>query len=75
MLIEANGATETDELLFLTMDSKLSQYTPPLQLTVVDAGVGRNAVSQRARTAQAATATHLLSTDRKQSPNGWARPN
>jgi len=38
MLIEANGATETDELLgHLTTDPRLAQFTLPLQLTVVDA--------------------------------------
>lgn len=39
MLIEANGATETDELLgHLTVDPRLVQFTLPLQLTVLDAG-------------------------------------
>ncbi len=39
MLIEANGATETDELLgHLTSDSRLAHFTLPLQLTIVDAG-------------------------------------
>lgn len=38
MLIEANGATETDELLgHLTADPRLSHFTLPLQLTVLDA--------------------------------------
>ena len=38
MLIEANGATETDELLgHLTTDARLAHFTLPLQLTVVDA--------------------------------------
>ena len=38
MLIEANGATETDELLgYLTTDTTLTQFTLPLQLTVIDA--------------------------------------
>lgn len=37
-LIEANGATETDELLGrLTTDRRLGAYTLPLQVTVVDA--------------------------------------
>lgn len=61
MLIEANGATETDELLgFLTMDSKLSQYTPPLQLTVLDAGRWQKRWFHNAlERAQGTTATHL----------------
>lgn len=61
MVIEANGATETDELLgFLTMDSKLSQYTPPLQLTVLDAGRWQKRWFHNAlERAQATTATHL----------------
>jgi len=61
MLIEANGATETDELIgFLTMDSKLSQYTPPLQLTVLDAGRWQKRWFHNAlERAQATTATHL----------------
>jgi G3E family GTPase len=38
MLIEANGATETDELLgHLTTDTQLAHFTLPLQLTVLDA--------------------------------------
>lgn len=38
MLIEANGATETDELLgHLTTDARLAHFSLPLQLTVVDA--------------------------------------
>lgn len=37
MLIEANGATETDELLgHLTADPRLAHFTLPLQLTVLD---------------------------------------
>jgi G3E family GTPase len=37
LLIEANGATETDELLgHLTTDPRLAHVTLPLQLTVVD---------------------------------------
>ena len=61
MLIEANGATETDELIgFLTMDSKLAQYTPPLQLTVLDAGRWQKRWFHNAlERAQATTATHL----------------
>jgi G3E family GTPase len=38
VLIEANGATETEELLDrLTTDRRLSPYTLPLQVTIVDA--------------------------------------
>jgi G3E family GTPase len=61
MLIEANGATETDELLgHLTTDPRLAQYTLPLQLTVIDAGRWQkrwwhNGLEQ----AQARTATQL----------------
>lgn len=37
-LIEANGATKTEELLGrLTTDHRLSRYTLPLQVTIVDA--------------------------------------
>ena len=37
-LIEANGATKTEELLaWLTTDGRQSRYTLPLQLTIVDA--------------------------------------
>jgi G3E family GTPase len=38
VLIEANGATETEELLDrLTSDRRLAHYTLPLQVTIVDA--------------------------------------
>jgi G3E family GTPase len=38
VLIEANGATETEELLDrLTTDRRLARYTLPLQVTIVDA--------------------------------------
>jgi G3E family GTPase len=38
VLIEANGATETEELLDrLTSEGRLSRYTLPLQVTIVDA--------------------------------------
>lgn len=62
MLIEANGATETDELLgFLTMDSKLLQYTPPLQVTVLDAGRWQKRWFHNAlERAQTTTATHVF---------------
>lgn len=82
MLIEANGATETDELLgFLTMDSKLAQYTPPLQLTVLDAGRWQKRWFHNAlERAQATTSTHLhlnwtekLTADRLQKVEGSVR--
>lgn len=39
MLIEANGATDAVELIAnLTTDRRVSHFTPPLQVTVVDAG-------------------------------------
>src|SRR5688572_7345997 len=38
VLIEANGATETEELLArLTSERRLSRYTLPVQVTIVDA--------------------------------------
>ncbi|MEN9817820.1 MAG: hypothetical protein RLZ32_1700 [Gemmatimonadota bacterium] len=37
VLVEANGATEADELLgYLALDRQLAHCTPPLQVTVVD---------------------------------------
>ena len=39
MLIEANGATDAVELIAnLTTDRRMSRFTPPLQVTVIDAG-------------------------------------
>ena len=39
MLIEANGATDAVELIAnLTTDRRMSRFTPPLQVTVVDSG-------------------------------------
>jgi len=62
MLIEANGATETDELLgYLTMDSRLSQFTLPVQVTVVDASRWqRRWFNNTLEAEQARTATHIL---------------
>jgi G3E family GTPase len=62
MLIEANGATETDEVLgHLTTDRKLSHFTLPLQLTVVDAGRWQKRWWHNAlERAQVSTATHLF---------------
>lgn len=61
MLVEANGATETDELLgHLTTDARLAHYTLPLQLTVVDAARWQKRWWHNAlERAQVATATHL----------------
>ncbi len=62
MLIEANGATETDELLgHLTTDRKLSHYTLPLQLTVVDAARWQKRWWHNAlERSQVSTATHVF---------------
>jgi G3E family GTPase len=62
MLIEANGATETDELLgHLTTDARLAHFTLPLQLTVVDAGRWQKRWWHNGlERAQVATATHLF---------------
>ncbi|WP_373059537.1 GTP-binding protein [Gemmatimonas sp.] len=74
MLIEANGATETDELLgYLTTDVTLTHFTLPLQLTVIDAGRWqRRWWNNRLEVAQTTTATHVylnwtdtLSSDRR----------
>lgn len=62
MLIEANGATEADELLgYLSMDQRLSQFTLPLQITVIDASRWQRRWWHNAlEAAQARTATHLV---------------
>jgi G3E family GTPase len=62
MLIEANGATETDELLgHLTTDSRLAHFTLPLQLTVVDAARWQKRWWHNGlERAQVATATQLV---------------
>jgi G3E family GTPase len=74
MLIEANGATETDELLgYLTTDTTLTHFTLPLQLTVIDAARWQKRWwSNRLEAAQTTTATHVhlnwtdrLSADRR----------
>jgi G3E family GTPase len=74
MLIEANGATETDELLgYLTTDSTLTHFTLPLQLTVIDAARWQKRWwSNGLEAAQTTTATHVhlnwtdkLSADRR----------
>lgn len=61
MFIEANGATETDELLgHLTTDGRLSHFTLPLQLTVVDATRWQKRWWHNAlERAQVSTATHV----------------
>ena len=74
MLIEANGATETDELLgYLTTDVTLTHFTLPLQLTVIDAGRWQKRWwNNGLEVAQTTTATHVylnwtdtLSSDRR----------
>lgn len=62
VLVEANGATETDELLaYLTMDRQLAHCTPPLQVTVVDAGRWQKRWWHNAlEAAQLRTATHVV---------------
>jgi len=61
LLIEANGATEADELLgYLTMDRGLSHFTPPLQLTVIDAGRWQKRWWYKTlERSQTSTATHV----------------
>ena len=61
LLIEANGATEADELLgYLTTDRRLAHFTLPLQLTVIDAGRWQRRWWHNAlEAAQVTTATHL----------------
>jgi G3E family GTPase len=61
MLVEANGATETDELLgHLTTDARLAHYTLPLQLTVVDVVRWQKRWWHNGlERAQVVTATHL----------------
>jgi G3E family GTPase len=62
MFIEANGATETDELLsHLSADARLSHFSLPLQVTVVDAGRWqRRWWHNGLERAQVSTATHLV---------------
>ena len=61
LLIEANGATETDELLgYLTTDTTLTHFTLPLQLTVIDAPRWQKRWWNNAlEAAQTTTATHV----------------
>ncbi|WP_310571277.1 GTP-binding protein [Gemmatimonas sp.] len=61
MLIEANGATETDELLgYLTTDTTLTHFTLPLQLTVIDAARWQKRWwNNGLEAAQTTTATHV----------------
>lgn len=62
MLIEANGATEADELLgYLSMDQRLAQFTLPVQITVVDASRWQRRWWHNAlEAAQTRTATHIV---------------
>ena len=62
MLIEANGATEADELLgYLSMDRRLAHFTLPMQITVVDASRWQRRWWHNAlEVSQARTATHVL---------------
>jgi len=62
MFIEANGATETDELLsHLSADARLSHFSLPLQVTVVDAGRWqRRWWHNGLERAQVSTATHVV---------------
>lgn len=62
LLIEANGATETDELLArLSMDGRLSRYTLPLQVTVIDAKRWQKRWwHNKLEVSQTITATHVL---------------
>jgi G3E family GTPase len=61
MLIEANGATESDELLgYLTMDQRLAHFTLPLQVTVIDATRWqRRWLNNTLEAEQTRTATHI----------------
>ncbi len=62
MIIEANGATETDELLaHLTADGRLRHFTLPLQLTVIDATRWQKRWWHNPlERAQVSTATHVF---------------
>lgn len=72
LCIEANGATETVELLgHLATDARLAQFTLPLQITVVDgARWGRRWWNNALERAQVATASrlHLNWTERLSAP-------
>jgi len=62
LLIEANGATEADELLgYLTMDQRLAQFSLPLQVTVIDATRWqRRWLNNTLEAEQTRTATHVV---------------
>ncbi len=62
VLIEANGATESDELLArLSMDHRLARFTLPLQVTVIDAKRWQKRWwHNKLEVAQTRTATHVL---------------
>ncbi len=70
VLIEANGTTDTEELLeFLTADRRAARYAAPIQVTVVDAlrwqkRHWNNPLEKR----QARTATHLMITRKAEVP-------
>jgi G3E family GTPase len=62
VLVEANGATEADELLgYLALDRQLAHCTPPLQVTVVDVPRWQKRWWHNAlEAAQLRTATHVV---------------
>ncbi len=62
LLIEANGATDAAELLgYLSTGARLAHFTPPLQLTVLDAARWQKRWwHNRLEAAQARTATQLF---------------
>ena len=62
MLIEANGATDAVELIAnLTTDRRMSRFTPPLQVTVVDAGRWQKRWwHNELERSQTVTATHVF---------------
>ena len=62
MLIEANGATDAVELIAnLTTDRRVSHFTPPLQVTVVDAARWQKRWwHNELERSQTTTATHLF---------------
>ncbi|MEO7997108.1 MAG: GTP-binding protein [Gemmatimonadaceae bacterium] len=62
LLIEANGATDAIELLAnLTTDRRMAHFTPPLQLTVIDAARWQKRWWHNAlERSQTVTATHVF---------------
>lgn len=62
LLIEANGATDAVELLAnLTTDRRMAHFTPPLQLTVIDAARWQKRWWHNAlERSQTTTATHVF---------------